>query len=57
MFEPEYPKANPVRAQMLKLEEQRDRPFNILNGVEDYVVWPSVLFNNAIIHHAESSES
>ena len=38
MFVPLNARQNPLRASKLKLEEKRDRPFNIINGLPDSIV-------------------
>ena len=38
MFEPLNARVNPVRASKLKLEEKRDRPFNIISGELESII-------------------
>ena len=39
LFTHEEPYINPLRMSKLKLEEKRDRPFNIINGEAVDLIW------------------
>lgn len=39
IFVPLNTKVNPLRASKLRLEEKRDRPFNIISGLQEGVIW------------------